>query len=117
MGPRIQCFPSSAQSQVDGPPVSIRDIRSIVTGARMKTKTYEGPRSDGGRQEASLRIPSGDKVMKKVHWGWGHSPGRALAGLLQRWLGRDGWDRDRWIGLGTGKLQATAALWGLQEEM
>lgn len=95
-GPGIQHFPSLCS--IPGgwtTSKSIRDIRSIVTGARMKTKTYEGPRSDGGRQGGLSENPLWRQSHEEVHWGWGHSPGRGWLGSFKvagvRWVGQ------RWV--------------------
>lgn len=54
-----------------------------MTGARMKTKTDEGPRSDGGRQGGLSENPLWRQSHEEAHVEWGHCPGRGWLGFFK----------------------------------
>ena len=84
MGPGIQHFPSLCSFPGGWTASkSISDIRSLVTGVSMKTKTDEGPGSDGGRQGGLSENPLWRKSYEEVHVEWGHCPGRGWWGSFK----------------------------------
>lgn len=49
----------------------------------MKTKTDEGPGSDGGRQGGLSENPLWRQSHEEVHVEWGHCPGRGWRGSFK----------------------------------